>query len=78
MTDEDPTEDIRRTMLACDLPEQVALLTEHHWTSEELARDFEVHSFLAPFVFVTRRSDGVRGALMFTHSPRRYFDWRPE
>lgn len=48
------------------------------WTTEQLRDEFEVLSFLAPFVFVTRKSDGVRGTLRFTHYPRVYFDFVPD
>ena len=48
------------------------------WDTTELQRDFEVLHFLAPFVVVKRRADGVRGTLEFTHRPRRYFDFQPE
>jgi hypothetical protein len=34
--------------------------------------------YAAPFVVVRRRSDGQRGSLEFTHSPRVYFGWRPD
>lgn len=40
------------------------------WDADELRRDFEVLGFLAPFVRVRRRSDGVEGMLMFQHHPR--------
>lgn len=46
------------------------------WNTEELQEDFEVTSFLAPCVFVTRKSDNVKGTLMFNHSPRFYFDFK--
>lgn len=45
------------------------------WNTDELRRDFEVTGFAGPFVLVTRRSDGVKGILEFTHSPRVYFNW---
>jgi len=48
------------------------------WNTQELQRDFEVIGFMAPFVVVRRRSDGVRGSLQFDHSPLRYFNWTPE
>ena len=35
-------------------------------------------SFGAPFVDVERKSDGVRGYLQFTHSPRLYFGFTEE
>ena len=49
--------------------------TGNVWNSDELRAQFEVHSFLAPFCFVTRRSDKRRGVLEFQHSPRFYFDF---
>lgn len=45
------------------------------WTTEELTKDFEVLGFMAPYVVVRRRSDGKKGSLEFTHSPRVYFGW---
>jgi hypothetical protein len=46
--------------------------------TEELQRDFKVMGFLAPFVVVERKSDGVKGAMLFQHSPRFYFDFVAE
>lgn len=43
------------------------------WDTEELVADFDVVGFAAPFVVVKRKSDGVKGTLMFTHRPRFYF-----
>ena len=43
------------------------------WNTEELTNLFAVHSFLAPFVIVTRKSDGKKGTVMFQHRPRFYF-----
>jgi hypothetical protein len=48
------------------------------WDTKQLQEDFVVHSFLAPIVRVTRKSDGVSGTLEFTHSPRVYFNFIPE
>lgn len=48
---------------------------EQVWDTDELRQDFEVVGFMAPFVVVQRRSDGVRGTLKFNHSPRIYFGW---
>lgn len=45
------------------------------WTTEEMTQEFEAIGFAAPFVVVRRRSDGLRGTLTFTHSPRVYFDF---
>ena len=47
------------------------------WDTQELERDFEVIGFLAPFVGVRRRSDGVVGSLLFQHWPRFYFRFEP-
>ncbi len=47
------------------------------WETDELGRDFEVKGFLAPFVVVRRKSDGVLGTLMFQHEPRLYFRFVP-
>lgn len=49
--------------------------TTETWDTEALKRDFEVIGFQAPYVVVKRRSDGVKGSLEFTHSPRVYFNW---
>jgi hypothetical protein len=51
-------------------------LTEPTWDTAALRRDFEVLGFAAPFVVVRRRSDGAKGSLEFTHSPRVYFAWK--
>lgn len=48
------------------------------WDTEGMQVDFEVLGFMAPYVVVRRRSDGVRGTLLFTHHPRFYFDFREE
>jgi len=47
-------------------------------TTEELVKDYEVIGFLAPFVVVKRRSDGVKGSFEFVHRPRFYFNWRED
>lgn len=46
------------------------------WDTTEMQQEFSVEGFAAPMVVVKRRSDGVRGTLYFTHSPRRYFDFQ--
>jgi hypothetical protein len=48
---------------------------KQRWDTDELRRDFEVIGFMAPFVVVRRKSDGVKGSLEFTHSPRVYFNF---
>lgn len=69
----DPTENARRARIAeisADGP------TGRTWTTDELTAEFEVQGFLAPYVVVRRRADGVRGTLEFAHSPRVYFNWQ--
>jgi hypothetical protein len=48
------------------------------WDTKQLQEDYSVRGFLAPFVSVTRKSDGVKGILQFTHMPRFYFDFTAE
>jgi hypothetical protein len=76
----DPTEDLRRTLLVqvnANPSHRTALEAQHGqvWDTAELARDFGVEGFMAPFVVVRRKADGVVGSLMFQHHPRYYFDW---
>jgi hypothetical protein len=47
------------------------------WSTTEVTQDFEITGFMAPFVIVTREADGVKGTLMFQHSPRFYFKFEP-
>lgn len=74
----DETESIRRAMLATGQPQRDLAEATDRWSTDELISDFEVIGFAAPFVVVKRRSDGVKGSLEFTHSPRVYFGWRPD
>ena len=48
------------------------------WDTSQLTEDYEVIGFLAPFVAVRRKSDGVRGSLEFTHRPRFYYRFRED
>jgi hypothetical protein len=78
----DPTENVRRQMVAeinAEPGSREALEAQHGqvWDTDQLREDFEVVGFLAPFVAVRRRSDGVRGSLSFQHSPRLYFGFQP-
>ena len=43
------------------------------WSSKEMGQEFIVDFFVPPLVIVRRRSDGVKGSLLFQHSPRLYF-----
>lgn len=76
----DPTEQARRELVEAINVEpgsREALEAKHGkvWDTDELQRDFEATSFMAPWIFVKRRSDGKMGALMFQHRPRFYFDF---
>lgn len=44
-------------------------------TTDEMREKFEVVSFLAPFVMVVRKADGVKGTLEFVHMPRYYYNF---
>jgi hypothetical protein len=79
----DPTELFRRAQLAelNAVPRAREALEAKHgqvWNTEELARDFEVLDFLAPYVVVRRKADGQLGSLAFQHEPRLYFAWVPD
>jgi hypothetical protein len=82
---EDPTENIRRARIV-ELnqgldPEADARRAELEaqygkvWTTKEMAEEFEVIGFGAPFIVVKRKSDGQKGSLEFVHMPRFYFNW---
>jgi hypothetical protein len=78
----DCTEAFRRSLvreLDMMAAERANLEAKHGrvWDTDELQRDFEVIGFLAPFVGVRRRADGVRGSLLFQASPRFYFGFTP-
>jgi hypothetical protein len=78
----DETEAIRRRQLVeinAEPGSRESLEAEHGqvWDTQELGRDFTVEGFLAPYVIVTRKSDGQRGSLMFQNSPRFYFGFEP-
>jgi hypothetical protein len=71
----DETENVRRAMLASGQPQRDLAEAKERWTTDEMARDYQVIGFAAPFVAVVRKSDGVKGSLEFTHSPRVYFNF---
>jgi hypothetical protein len=45
------------------------------WDTSQLAQDFKVLGFMAPYVVVQRKSDGRKGSLEFQHHPRLYFNF---
>lgn len=86
----DPTENMRRQMLASQkavIKAARELLSEEEivegirknypdaCNTKELQERYEVRGFLAPFVSVTRKTDGVKGMMEFTHSPRMYYNF---
>lgn len=77
----DPTEEIRRRLVRQAAPtcrETLEALHGKVWDTVELARDFDVLGFAAPFVVVSRKNDHQRGSLEFQHHPRLYYDFRPD
>ncbi|MBY0522807.1 MAG: hypothetical protein K2R98_05395 [Gemmataceae bacterium] len=78
----DETEGLRRQRLAeinAEPGSREALEAQYGqvWTTQELAQDFEVIGFMAPYVVVRRKADGVKGSLEFQHQPRLYFNFAP-
>jgi hypothetical protein len=78
----DDTESLRRARLAeinLEPGSREALEAQYGqvWTTQELGTDFEVIGFMAPFVVVRRKADGVKGSLEFQHNPRFYFNFAP-
>lgn len=47
------------------------------WDTKELQETFEVRGFAAPFCIVTKKDTGEKGAVMFQHMPRFYFEFVP-
>lgn len=73
----DDTEAARRALVPT-MPAELAARVEAGetvWDTDAMRAEFTVTGFLAPFVAVRRKSDGVTGSLMFAHSPRYYFGW---
>ncbi len=82
---QDETEDFRRrrlveinsTVEADDpLTERKRLEARYGqiWDAAQLAEDFTVLGFMAPYVVVQRKSDARKGSLEFQHAPRFYFN----
>lgn len=76
----DPTETIRRNRLTeindgDATRESLQAQYGQVWDMEELSREFSVEGFLAPYVVLRRKSDGVRGSMEFRHQPRFYFNF---
>jgi len=74
----DSTETVRRALVGAinaSPGSREALEAEHGqvWDTTELQEDFQALGFAAPFIVVKRKSDGVKGSLLFQHDPRFYF-----
>jgi len=79
---QDTTENIRREMvniLNANPPterQEAEAKYGQVWTTDEMSNEFETVGFMAPFIVVKRKSDGVKGSLMFQHLPRFYFSFK--
>lgn len=76
----DPTENIRRELvneINAEPGSREALEAKYGtvYDTAEMTKEFEAIGFLAPFIAVRRKSDGVKGSLTFQHSPRFYFNF---
>lgn len=79
----DPIESTRRLLavqINCQAAERSTLEARHGqvWNSTELAADFLVLGFGAPFVVVRRKTDNRLGSLLFQHHPRYYFAFKED
>ncbi|MDB2685911.1 hypothetical protein N9Y42_01760 [Mariniblastus sp.] len=79
----DPTEQLRKQRVAEINSEENTreLLTTKYgqlWTTQEMQEEFDAIGFMAPLIIVSRKSDGVKGSLEFSHSPRFYFNWQAD
>lgn len=55
--------------------EEANQVADKKMTTQEVQELYTIESFMAPYAIVTRKSDGVRGTLEFTHMPRFYFNF---
>jgi hypothetical protein len=60
-----------------DYPKTETVAKRQEWTTAELQVEFSVVGFSMGMVVVDRKSDGVRGSMMFDHSPRIYYGFVP-
>jgi hypothetical protein len=79
----DQTETVRRAMTAainCSPGSREDLESRYGdvWDTSQLQEQFTVLGFCAPFCVVARKSDGVKGSVLFQHSPRFYHSFKPE
>ncbi len=79
----DPTETIRRAQLAeinAQPGSREALEAKYGevYDTRQLGEVFDVKGFMAPYVVVRRKSDGVVGSLQFQHNPRLYYGFQAD
>ena len=79
----DPTENIRLQEVAeinASPGSREALEAEHGqvWNTDEMREDFDALGFMAPYIVVSRKSDGVKGSLQFQHEPRLYYSFQAD
>ena len=48
------------------------------WDTQQLREDFAVLGFMAPYVVVLRKADGIKGSLQFQHDPRLYYGFQAD
>lgn len=69
----DTLRDQYRTLDAGEVRARLEDLEPEVWSKAEFEQLFDTTSENPPYVDVVRRSDGVRGTVMFIDSPRFYF-----
>ena len=79
----DPTLTLRKGLLLeinAEPAERPTLEARHGqvWSALELADDFEIVGFAAPFAVVRRKADHQLGSLLFQHHPRYYFAFKED
>ena len=79
----DSTEDTRRALVRhinAQAAERADLEVQYGrvWNTAELATDFEVVSFAAPFAIVRWKADHKLGSVLFQHWPRYYFAFQED
>jgi len=70
-----------RKAIVPEMPNELAKAQERGeqtWDSAQFLEEFTPLGFMAPFVAVVRKADGVKGSVQFTHMPRVYFGWQAD
>ena len=73
----DESEYLRHMLIDSGKTYEMMAEAKHKWNTEQIQNEYVIHNFLAPFVSVTRKCDGTKGTMMFTHHPRWYFNFVP-